>query len=123
MQGRRATLVDWIEAAPDNKLNDRSPQTSPPGVKIFIVFPSASPARMGFCISVQQGSMICFGLRLLGDFQPRFGHVALCYVVGVLLLSRFDRAVINCAGANGFDSITLFGTPFEVQSAASAPLM
>jgi hypothetical protein len=45
------------------------------------------------------------------------------YVVGVPLLRRLETAVRSWAGANGLANMMLFGTPFEVQSAAAAPLI
>ncbi len=45
------------------------------------------------------------------------------YVVGVALLSNWATAETNWAGANGFGSMMLFGTPLDDQSAALSPLM
>jgi hypothetical protein len=45
------------------------------------------------------------------------------YVVGVPLLRRFETAVRSWAGAKGLNSIMLFGTPLEAQSAAATPLI
>ena len=39
------------------------------------------------------------------------------------LFSRDDSAVIICASANGLDSMMLFGTPCDDQSAALSPLI
>jgi hypothetical protein len=38
-------------------------------------------------------------------------------------LSSWDTAVTNCAGANGFFSRMLLGTPSDAQSSAAAPVM
>ena len=54
--------------------------------------------------------------------QVGCGDEASYVVGGVPLLRRLATAVTSCAGANGFSSMTLCGTPLEVQFAAAAPL-
>ena len=45
------------------------------------------------------------------------------YVVGAPLLSSWATAVTSWAGANGFESMMLLGTPLDDQSSALSPLM
>jgi hypothetical protein len=62
--------------------------------------------------------------RGLGPFLWRTSAAcAGIYVVGVPVLRSCATAVTSCAGANGFSSMMLLGTPLEVQSAALAPLI
>src|SRR5437762_11737315 len=43
--------------------------------------------------------------------------------VGEPVLSSWDTAVTSCAGANGFFSRMLLGTPSDAPSSAAAPVM
>ena len=43
--------------------------------------------------------------------------------VGEPVLSSWETAVTNCAGANGFFSSMLPGTPSDAQSSAAAPVI
>ena len=56
-------------------------------------------------------------LNFLVEFYAFFAHSN--YPVGAdPVLRRFDKAVTNCAGANGFEMRMLFGTPCDVHSEA-----
>ena len=50
-------------------------------------------------------------------------HILQQAAAGGTLFRSCAMAMTSCAGANGFASIMLFGTPFDAHSSACAPLI
>src|SRR4051794_24463820 len=59
----------------------------------------------------------------LVSLQATMRLVCAVYGASVPVLRSWEIAVTSCAGANGFWSMMLFGTPFDDQSPPLAPLM
>jgi hypothetical protein len=59
---------------------------------------------------------ITSGVAALVSFAPLKNKPADAYAAGVPVLSKLEMAVTSCAGANGFASMILLGTPLDAQS-------